>query len=64
VRNPWPVVAVALVAGLVLDLALGLTPLVTAATGLLGSVALVLGAKWLGSRLLKRPESYYGGDHG
>jgi hypothetical protein len=64
VTRAYAVVAGALALALVLDLLVGLRPLVTAGTGLVGSIVLVLVAKGLGVRLLKRPESYYGGDHG
>jgi hypothetical protein len=54
------VLAAAIAAGLALDLATGLTPLLTAALGFGGAVLLVEVSKWLGARLLHRPESYYG----
>lgn len=42
------------------DLGIGSSPTGFSATvGLGGCVALVLGAKWLGKRLLSRPDTYY-----
>lgn len=56
----WWIVVVAVPAGVLADLAVGAsTPGLTAATGLLGGMALILGSKALGKALLKRPEAYY-----
>jgi hypothetical protein len=49
-----------LVVGAVVDVAVGSSPVgFSAAVGLLGSSALILGSKWLGRALLARPEAYY-----
>jgi hypothetical protein len=60
VTRGWWVVALAVPLGVLADLAVGAsTPGLTAATGLLGGFALILGSKALGKALLKRPEAYY-----
>ena len=51
---------VLLVLGALVDIALGSSPVgFSAAVGLFGSAALVVGSKWLGRHLLSRPEAYY-----
>jgi hypothetical protein len=56
----WWVVVPAVVLGVLADLVVGAsTPGLTAASGLLGGFALILGSKALGKALLKRPEAYY-----
>jgi hypothetical protein len=54
------VAAMLLVLGALADVAVGSSPVgFSAGVGLFGSVALILGSKWLGRRLLSRPEAYY-----
>lgn len=55
--------AVALVVGVALDLLIGYSPFpgYGALLGLLGSVGIILGSRWLG-RLLARPEDHYPAD--
>ena len=55
------VTAIALVAGLVLDLLVGYSPFVgyPALIGLGGCVAIILISKWVGTTFLERPEDYY-----
>jgi hypothetical protein len=60
VSRSWWVVVPAVALGVLADLAVGASPPgLTAATGLLGGIALILGSKALGRALLKRPEAYY-----
>jgi hypothetical protein len=60
VRRAWWVIALAVPLGVLADVAVGAsTPGLTAATGLLGGFALILGSKALGKALLRRPEAYY-----
>jgi hypothetical protein len=60
VSRSWWVVVPAVVLGVLADLAVGASPPgLTAATGLLGGFALIVGSKALGKALLKRPEAYY-----
>lgn len=62
-RRPALVItAVAFVAGVVVDVAIGATspfPGYPAAIGLFGCIAIIIVSKWLGKLLLQRPEDYY-----
>jgi hypothetical protein len=59
-RALWITVAVAVVAGLTADLLIGTyTTGLMMGLGFLGCAALILGAKALQARVLKRPEDYY-----
>jgi hypothetical protein len=52
--------AALLVIGVVIDVAVGSSPVgFSAGVGLFGSATLILGSKWLGRVLLSRPEAYY-----
>lgn len=56
----WVAVAVAAVAGITADVIIGTyTTGLMMGIGFLGCVALILGAKGLQRRVLKRPEDYY-----
>jgi hypothetical protein len=61
VSKPVLITAVAVVVGVLVDLATGysLYPGYAATLGLLGGAALVFGAKWLGGAFVQRPEDYY-----
>jgi hypothetical protein len=61
VRRPLPVIVVALVVGIPLDLWHGYSPFpgYGALLGIVGTTVLVFGSKWLGTKLLQRPEDYY-----
>lgn len=63
-RRPLVVTAVALVIGLLVDLATGYSPFpgYAATLGLGGCTLIIIGSKWLGKRFLQRPESYYPGE--
>jgi hypothetical protein len=62
-KRAWAIIAVAAVAGLIADVLVDSTPGQTAGTGFFGCVLIVYASKWLGRRLLQRPEAYYrGGD--
>jgi hypothetical protein len=58
--RPLPVILVALVVGVPLDLWHGYSPFpgYGAALGIVGTVVLVFGSKWVG-QALQRPEDYY-----
>lgn len=59
-NRQWTIVAVAFVAAVAVDLALGATPPgFIAALGFVGCWVMVLGSKELAKRLLKRPDAYY-----
>lgn len=60
-RGALPVIAVALVAGVLVDLWTGDSPFpgYAAALGLVGCAAIILVSKWLGRQLLQRPEDHY-----
>jgi hypothetical protein len=62
--RPVPVIVVALVLGLILDLITGYSPFpgYGAALGLLGCSAIIYLSKWLGTAFLQRPEDYYAED--
>jgi hypothetical protein len=62
--RPVPVIVVALVVGLLVDLVTGYSPFpgYGAALGLLGCSAIIYVSKWLGQALLQRPEDYYPDD--
>jgi hypothetical protein len=61
VIRPLPVTAVALVVGLMADLLTGYSPFpgYAAALGLGGCTVIILLSKWIGKRLLQRPEDHY-----
>jgi hypothetical protein len=62
--RPLPVIVVALVVGVPLDLWHGYSPFpgYGALLGIVGTTVLVFGSKWLGQTLIQRPEDYYPDD--
>jgi hypothetical protein len=62
--RPVPVIAVALVIGIGLDLFTGYSPFpgYGAALGLLGCSVIIFVSKWLGQVFIQRPEDYYPDD--
>lgn len=60
-RRALPVIAVAVVVGLVLDVVVGYSaPGYPAALGLGGCVLIIVASKWVGKRWLQKPQDYYG----
>jgi type III secretory pathway component EscS len=59
--RPVPVIVVALVVGLIVDVLTGYSPFpgYGAALGLLGCSVIIIASKWLGTALLQRAEDYY-----
>jgi hypothetical protein len=59
--RPVPVIAVALVVGLAIDLITGYSPFpgYGAALGLLGCSVIIYVSKWLGTVFIQRSEDYY-----
>jgi hypothetical protein len=62
--RPVPVIVVALLLGLGLDLVTGYSPFpgYGAALGLLGCSVIIVVSKWLGKVFIQRPEDYYPDD--
>jgi hypothetical protein len=62
--RPVPVIVVALVVGLAVDLVTGYSPFpgYGAALGLLGCSVIIYVSKWLGTAFIQRPEEYYPDD--
>jgi hypothetical protein len=60
-RRPVPVIVIALVIGLGVDLLTGYSPFpgYGAALGLLGCSVIIYVSKWLGQVFIQRPEDYY-----
>lgn len=59
-RRPVPVILIAVVIGLTVDLLMGADPPgYAAALGLGGCIVIIVASKWLGKVWLQRPQDYY-----